>query len=148
MAMLNNDHIDYIIRDLPYRGVIIENCEHEMVDHICSAVEVEMERGPNRRFIDAYHYVLRSFGQTGGLRKTQFEILRSENSTPKLMFRNYLNIAWRNLSKHRFYTFINVAGLAVGIAACPPAPIAQMCRSFYFREIPLKCFSSRRWHHR
>jgi putative ABC transport system permease protein len=118
MAMLNNDHIDYIIRDLRYRGVILENCEHEMVDHICSAVEVEMERDSNSRFIDAYHQVLRSFGHTSGLRKTQFEILRSENSTPKLMFRNYLNIAWRNLAKHRFYTLINVTGLAVGIAAC------------------------------
>jgi len=34
------------------------------------------------------------------------------------MFRNYFKIAWRNLLRHRGYSFINVAGLSVGIAAC------------------------------
>lgn len=34
------------------------------------------------------------------------------------MLRNYLTIAWRNLVKQRFYTFINVFGLAIGIASC------------------------------
>ena len=34
------------------------------------------------------------------------------------MLKNYLKIALRNLRKHPGYTFINVAGLAVGIACC------------------------------
>lgn len=34
------------------------------------------------------------------------------------MLRNYLKIAFRNLRKYRGYTFINVVGLAVGIAVC------------------------------
>ena len=34
------------------------------------------------------------------------------------MFRNYIRIAWRNLSKRKTYTAINISGLAVGIAAC------------------------------
>ncbi|MTI31230.1 ABC transporter permease, partial [Xanthovirga aplysinae] len=33
------------------------------------------------------------------------------------MFKNHLKIALRNLLKHRFYTFINGLGLAVGLAA-------------------------------
>jgi putative ABC transport system permease protein len=33
------------------------------------------------------------------------------------MFKNYLKIAVRNLLKHRAYSFINIMGLAVGIAA-------------------------------
>jgi putative ABC transport system permease protein len=33
------------------------------------------------------------------------------------MFRNYLKIAWRNIIRHKTYTVINVAGLAVGFAA-------------------------------
>ncbi len=33
------------------------------------------------------------------------------------MFRNYLKTAFRSLLRHKIYTFINVAGLAVGIAA-------------------------------
>jgi putative ABC transport system permease protein len=34
------------------------------------------------------------------------------------MFRNYLKIALRNIRKHKGYSFINIAGLAIGIAAC------------------------------
>ena len=33
-----------------------------------------------------------------------------------LMFRNYLKIAWRNLVKNKVYSFINLGGLAVGMA--------------------------------
>ncbi len=32
------------------------------------------------------------------------------------MFRNYLVIALRNIARHRLYSFINIAGLAVGLA--------------------------------
>ena len=34
------------------------------------------------------------------------------------MIKNYLKIAWRNISKRKAYSFINIGGLAVGIAAC------------------------------
>src|SRR5687767_14994038 len=34
------------------------------------------------------------------------------------MFRNYLLIAWRNLKKNRVFSFINILGLSVGMAAC------------------------------
>jgi len=33
------------------------------------------------------------------------------------MFRNYFKIAWRNIVRHKTYSIINVAGLAVGFAA-------------------------------
>ncbi len=32
------------------------------------------------------------------------------------MIRNYMKIAWRNLLKNKVYSFINIAGLATGIA--------------------------------
>jgi len=34
------------------------------------------------------------------------------------MFANYLKTAWRNINKHRFFSVINIAGLAVGMACC------------------------------
>jgi putative ABC transport system permease protein len=34
------------------------------------------------------------------------------------MFRNYLKTAYRNLFRHKGFTFINIAGLALGITAC------------------------------
>jgi len=34
------------------------------------------------------------------------------------MLRTYLKIAWRNLVKHKLYSFINISGLSVGLGAC------------------------------
>ena len=34
------------------------------------------------------------------------------------MFRSYLKIAWRNLLKNKTFSIINIAGLAIGMAAC------------------------------
>src|SRR5882724_6591539 len=34
------------------------------------------------------------------------------------MIRNYLKIAFRNLWRHRVFSFINIMGLAVGMSAC------------------------------
>ena len=34
------------------------------------------------------------------------------------MIRNYLKIAWRNLKRNKVYSFINIFGLAVGMACC------------------------------
>lgn len=113
---LTAEHIDYITKDVHYRGIVVDGLKDELIDHICSAVETEMDNG--KRFIDAYHHVLKSFGHTGGLREVQKQTLQFENQKTKIMLRNYLLIAIRSLAKHRFYTFINVAGLATGIAAC------------------------------
>ncbi|MGV3601924.1 MAG: ABC transporter permease [Dyadobacter fermentans] len=34
------------------------------------------------------------------------------------MLKNYLKIAWRNLRKHKFYSFLNIFGLSLGLASC------------------------------
>lgn len=34
------------------------------------------------------------------------------------MFKNYLKIALRNIKRHKGYSFINIAGLAIGMACC------------------------------
>jgi len=34
------------------------------------------------------------------------------------MFINYFKTAWRNLAKHRTFSFINIAGLSIGISVC------------------------------
>ena len=34
------------------------------------------------------------------------------------MFENYFRIAFRNLVRHKGYTFINIAGLAIGLTCC------------------------------
>lgn len=34
------------------------------------------------------------------------------------MVKNYINIALRNIAKHKFFSLINISGLTVGVAAC------------------------------
>jgi len=34
------------------------------------------------------------------------------------MFKNYLKIALRNIKRHKAYSFINILGLAIGMACC------------------------------
>lgn len=34
------------------------------------------------------------------------------------MFKNYFKIAWRNIRNNRLYSFVNIAGLTIGIASC------------------------------
>ena len=35
-----------------------------------------------------------------------------------VMFKNYVKVALRNLGKHKGYTFVNITGLAIGMAVC------------------------------
>jgi putative ABC transport system permease protein len=37
---------------------------------------------------------------------------------PITMIKHFFQIAWRNLLKRKFYSFINIAGLAIGMACC------------------------------
>lgn len=51
------------------------------------------------------------------------KVRRAETLTDELqarlaMLKNYITIAFRNVLKHKGYAFINVAGLAVGLACC------------------------------
>ena len=115
MAGLTKEHIDYIIKDLHHRGIVLEGFDDEIIDHVCTGVEERMRSG--KKFIDAYRATLRSFGNTDGLRETQKQIIQIRTKT-SLMFKSYFLLALRNHIRNKFYTAINVAGLAIGIASC------------------------------
>jgi len=113
---LSEEHINFIIKDLHHRGIVVDEIQDELIDHVCSSVETKLQEG--KRFAEAYEEVIREFGQEQGLQETQTQVIQSEYKTLHTMFRNYFTIAFRNLRKHSFYTLINVLGLAVGIASC------------------------------
>ncbi len=50
------------------------------------------------------------------------------------MFKNYLKIAWRNMKRHKAFTFINITGLAIGMACCMLILLWVHCRQVGLRE--------------
>ena len=113
---LNDSNINYIINDLYRRGLVYEPLKDELLDHICCKIEEQM--GSGMKFIDAYEVVINQYFKTNELQKIQQLTLSELNSKPTVMFKNYLKTAYRSLSKNRFYSLINITGLAVGIASC------------------------------
>ena len=92
MGRLTKDHIDYIIKDLHHRGIVLEGFDEEIIDHVCTGVEEQMRSG--KKFIDAYQATLRSFGNTDGLRETQKQVIQIRKKT-SLMFKSYFLLALR-----------------------------------------------------
>jgi putative ABC transport system permease protein len=116
MSSLTKENIDFIIKDLHNRGLLLDGLKDEIIDHVCTSTEVAMQNGT--RFMDAYTAVIKEFGSTEGLHETQDQTIRSENKNLKAMLQNYFTTAIRTLKKQRFFTLINVSGLAIGIASC------------------------------
>jgi len=113
---LNDSNINYIMDDLYRRGLIYEPLKDELLDHICCKIEEQM--GTGMKFMDAYNAVIDQYFKTNELQEIQSLTLSELNSKPKIMLRNYLKTAYRSLTKNRFYSLINIAGLAVGITSC------------------------------
>lgn len=52
------------------------------------------------------------------------------------MWRNYLKIAWRSLLKAKGFSFINIAGLGIGIAACLLISVYILHETSYDQFVP------------
>ncbi|HNP18398.1 MAG TPA: ABC transporter permease [Fulvivirga sp.] len=113
---LTEEHINYIIKDIAYRGIVDEDLGEELVDHICSLVEGKMETG--MRFIEAYDLTIKGFGSESRLQELQDQTIKYSNNNTKIMVKNYFKIAFRNLVNHKFYSAINITGLGISMACC------------------------------
>lgn len=113
---LKRNQIDYITDDLRKKGLVYEPLEEEIIDHISCMIERYMESGLS--FGDAYRKALNSFGKSRAIINTQQQTISDTNKNTKVMIRNYLKIAIRNLIKQKFFSIINIFGLAVSVAIC------------------------------
>ncbi len=72
------------------------------------AKAVSARRARINYWYQVFHYI-RPFA----IRKTKVHNLIQLD-----MFKNYFTIGWRNMTKHKMYSAINIGGFALGIAAC------------------------------
>ncbi len=114
MKRLSYSEVAFIINDLKKRGLFYDNLSEDVIDHICTSVEFRVDEG--ERFAEAYHRVIDEFGDSSGLIELQKQTIQATNLNFRMMIRNYLKITTRNLLKHKFYTGINILGLAIGLA--------------------------------
>ncbi|MCK5705456.1 MAG: ABC transporter permease, partial [Cyclobacteriaceae bacterium] len=114
MKTLSYSYVAFIINDLKKRGLFYENLNEEIIDHICTSVEEKVNEG--ERFAEAYQAVLEDFGSSSGLIEIQQQTIQATNLNLRIMISNYLKITKRTLLKHKFYTGINIIGLAIGLA--------------------------------
>ena len=101
----------------PPKGII------KLLDRFCDPVLLEGIRGDldeiyqtnidRGKFIADWKFAF----QAVGFLRIRFKKRKTQNSNLEAMFKNYFTITWRNLSRHSFYSFINIFGLAVGMAA-------------------------------
>lgn len=52
------------------------------------------------------------------------------------MLSNYLKIAWRNIARNKVFSFINVTGLSLGVAACLLIALYVFHETSYDKQVP------------
>ncbi|MDN5202477.1 ABC transporter permease [Fulvivirgaceae bacterium BMA10] len=107
---LKDQQIEFIERDLRARGVSYEPLLEDVLDHICSEVEMKINNGA--RFMDAYQAVVMKFEKRGFVQLNQ-ETTNILN--PTTMLKNYWLIALRSLMRSKWYNAMKISGLAIGI---------------------------------
>jgi hypothetical protein len=80
MYSLKDEHIDFILDDIKANGVVIEDLQHNLLDHICCIIENELNEGED--FYSFYKQVLPRFFKK--------ELREIELETQNLLtFKNY-----------------------------------------------------------
>jgi putative ABC transport system permease protein len=110
---LSPKDIEYIRLCLKNKGVGYSPLLEELIDHIICEAEAEMEKGTSLK--SAVDKIISSI-PTSEFVSLQSTTIKSDNYSPTLMIMNTTKMLFRSLIKNKKYSFINVAGLALGLA--------------------------------
>jgi putative ABC transport system permease protein len=113
-------------RSLEYNPALLREDVDELESHVRDQVRGLVLRGLSEE--EAFERAVRQMGSYGKVESEYQKVywgkvrrrheLAHEINGRAAMFKNYLKIAWRNVLREKGYAFINVFGLAVGIAFC------------------------------
>ena len=113
-------------RSFKYRRVFFEDDLEELERHVRDHVAGRVEQGWSEK--EAFGDAVRGVGDYGAMEAEYRKVFLAKLKHRRRLLReivwevtmleNYLKIALRNLRKHKGYAFINVGGLAVGLACC------------------------------
>ncbi|MFD1551196.1 hypothetical protein DNU06_13250 [Putridiphycobacter roseus] len=130
MYKISDDQIDFILRDITNRGVVLEDIKMNILDHVCCIIENEMK--PNQEFKNIYQATIKQFYKS--------ELKEIEDETHNLLtFKNYY-IMKRTLKITGFTTiFLIMLGVTFKAMHWPGAGILIVLSliSFSLIFIPL-----------
>ena len=111
---------------LAHRRGFTEDDLDELEAHVCDYIDARCAEGVAAEA--AFREALRRFGPAAAVEseyaKTYWQKVNHQRRwraalyDETMMLKNYLTIAWRNLARYKGYSFINIAGLGVGVACC------------------------------
>ena len=102
MIKLNDKHIDFIIKDLDKRGIVLEDLKENILDHICCIIEEEMPSETN--FHTYYDEIITRFFDT--------ELKELQKETDALLNNTYLPFLKKSI---QVTGIISVVFLIIGI---------------------------------
>ncbi|MCP4724092.1 MAG: FtsX-like permease family protein [bacterium] len=91
-------------------GRLVKSCDSDLFTEDLKEVYTDICRGRGKikAYIWFWSHLMRSI-------PAFFKTIYHRSAA---MFKNYFKIAFRNLSRHKGYSFINISGLAIGMACC------------------------------
>lgn len=123
MYKISDEQIDFILNDIQLRGVVLEDLQYDLLDHVCCVVENEMEESED--FYKFYEYAIPRF-----FKKELKEI--QEETDLLLTFKNYYAMKKTLIVSGIASALFTLLGATLKIQHLPGAGVSLVLGAFLF----------------